>query len=98
MMTNIFKEQKKYFSYKNHREENLEILKWPFIELQNQILFKSPESKTFGLGISLTSVKFKELYLKFNLEACTSHFIAQRGMEPRKITAIIEFVIPESTR
>ena len=30
MMTNIFKEQKKYFSYKNHREENLEILKWPF--------------------------------------------------------------------
>ena len=69
-----------------------------FIELQNQILFKSPESKTFGLGISLTSVKFKELYLKFNLEACTSHFIAQRGMEPWKITAIIEFVIPESTR
>ena len=69
-----------------------------FVELQNQILFKSPESKTFGLGISLTSVKFKELYLKYNLEAHTSHFIAQRGMERRKITAIIEFVIPESTR
>ena len=28
-MTNIFKEQKTYFSYKNHKEENLEILKRP---------------------------------------------------------------------
>ena len=64
MMTNIFKDKRCIFHAKTIEKKTWKFWNDLFVELQNQI----PEFKTFGLGISLTSVKFKELYLKYNLE------------------------------